>query len=185
MKKISIISFVIAIVVIACSCPGCESKKQPMQSASGVKQATVEVTTGSDGLTVEQRNISNKLTEENRVGAIRHLYVISAYSGDVLIYSTIKGKVTSSGKRLTPLTVVGAGSDMADQDGIPVKIGNAQYHTNEVLQDDGTHGGSIPYLYWYDTKDIFHKHYVSGGQIIHISTQPISVSKVILNLDGV
>jgi hypothetical protein len=28
-----------------------------------------------------------------------------------------------------------------------------------------------------------HTHYVSGGQILHISDQPIKAAKVILNLD--
>lgn len=32
---------------------------------------------------------------------------------------------------------------------------------------------------------MYHQHYVTGGQIVHLSDQPISVPKVILNLETV
>src|SRR3989344_8034603 len=75
------------------------------QSASGVDKAQVQVPTGPDGLTAEQRNIRDRLIEDNKPGSVKHLYVISAYSGQGIIYSTVRGKVTSGGKRLTPTEV--------------------------------------------------------------------------------
>lgn len=57
-----------------------------------------------------EENIAKKLTEDNKIGSIKYLYIVSAYSGDVLIYSTVKGKVTSSGKRISPYSVVAAGA---------------------------------------------------------------------------
>ena len=54
--------------------------------------------------------------------------------------------------------------------------------TDEVVQDDGTYGSSIPYLYWWDTKGVYHQHYVSGGQIIHVSNEPVSVKGVVINM---
>lgn len=78
----------------------------PPRSASGVGKAEVKVPTGPDGLTSEQRNIRDRLIEDNKIGSVKHLYVISAYSGQVIIYSTVRGKVTSGGKRLTPTMVV-------------------------------------------------------------------------------
>ena len=155
------------------------------KSASGVEKVTAKVNTGSDGMSVEQRNIVNRLKEDNTPGAIKHLYVISAYSGQVLIYSTVAGKVTSGGKRLTP-TIVAAidgqyvGSDLS---GIPVEIGNRSLRTPEVLQDDGTYGTSAEYLYWWDAKGVYHQHYVSGGQILHISNQPLAVKSIVLNME--
>src|SRR3989344_9304929 len=81
---------------------------QSVQSVSGTKMAQVgRVKTGVDGLTIEQRNIIERIKMDNQVGSVKHLYVISAYSGQVLIYSTVRGKVTSSGKRLTPDRVDG------------------------------------------------------------------------------
>jgi len=157
---------------------GCNPSPQPPVSASGVKKLTVKVQTGSDGLTAEQRNIKYKYDEDNKPGAIKHLYIVSAYSGDCILYSTVDGKVTSSGKRLSPTTVA-AGRYC----GIPVVIGGQTYYTSEVCQDDGTYGHSIPYLIWKDSRGFGHQHYVSGGQIIHITTQPMSWPKIILNLE--
>ena len=161
----------------------CDEGEYTTVSESGIDQASVEVSVNSNGYTVEQQNIIDRYNRDDDPGAIKHLYVISAYSGDVLVYSTVKGKVTSSGKRLSPLTV--ADNDATGVwDGIPITIAGRKYYTSEVLQDDGTYGNSIDYLYWFDSKGIFHKHYVSGGQIIHIASQPMVVPKVILNLDS-
>lgn len=152
------------------------------QSASGVSIASVRVPTGPDGLTAEQRNIGNRLVEDNKPGAIKHLYVISAYSGQVLIYSTVKGKVTSGGKRLTPTTVI-AERESATTNFMRVHIGAGDYETTEVLQDDGTYGSSGDYLYWWDVNGVYHQHYVQGGQIVHISSQPLNVPHIVLNLN--
>jgi prepilin-type N-terminal cleavage/methylation domain-containing protein len=150
---------------------------------SGVKKVTAEVKTGVDGMTVEQRNIAKRLEEDNAPGSIKHLYLISAYSGQVIFYSTVQGKVTSGGKRLTPTATTGEGD--FNHNGIPFPIGQDTYKTAEVLQDDGTYGHSAEYLYWWDTKGVYHQHYVAGGQIVHISSQPIAVKSVILNMDAV
>lgn len=156
---------------------GCDEAR----STSGVKKASVSVPVDLRGRTTEQNNISQRLLSDNKLGAIKHLYVISAYSGQVLIYSTVKGKVTSSGKRLSPTTI-----DLEGRTGFKVDIADVtnNYYTGEVLQDDGTYGSSAEYLYWWDTKDIYHQHYVSGGQILHISSEPISVKSIVINLNN-
>lgn len=159
----------------------CDNGREPV-SASGVKQASSGVVqTGSDGLTAEQRNIKERIVEDNKPGAIKHLYVISAYSGQVLLYSTVRGKVTSGGKRLTPSAVDGGGKSSV---GIGVTIGDERYYTSEVLQDDGAYGQSMNYLYWWDERGVYHQHYVEGGQIVHISSEPLNVPKVVINLSG-
>ena len=147
------------------------------ESNSGVKKAQVDVSTQPNGLTVEQQNVRDRLIADNKPGAIKHLYVISAYTGQVIIYSTVKGKVTSSGKRLSPMTV-------HDTDGVMIEFGNAgRHYTGEVLQDDGTYGTSVEYLYWWDTRGVYHQHYVTGGQIVHISDQPLAVKNIIINME--
>lgn len=159
---------------------GCNGN--PPVSASGVNKATVKVPVGPDNLTAEQRNVRDRLLKDNEPGAIKHLYVMSAYSGQVLIYSTVKGKVTSGGKRLTPTSVNG-GYNSGYYGGFEVDIGGSKVHTNEVLQDDGTYGNSTDYLYWWDTKGVFHQHYVQGGQIVHVSSEPIAVKSVVINME--
>src|SRR5678815_4074535 len=130
-------------VMIGASGYGCSSA--PV-SRSGIGTAKAEgvVAKGSDGLTVEQRNIRDRMAMDSKVGSIKHLYIISAYSGQVLIYSTVRGKVTSSGKRLSPKTVNGRGDNTW---GFAVDFGGSTQYTSEVLEDDGSYGDSIPYLY--------------------------------------
>jgi uncharacterized protein YcfL len=155
-------------------------------SVSGIKEIKPEVKTGSDGLTNEQRNIKDRYLMDSTPGSIKHLYIISAYSGDVIIYSTVRGKVTSSGKRLSPGSVYAGNwqwGESRGMTGIEVNIGGTNYRTSVVLQDDGTYGGSIEYLYWFDSKGIYHQHYVAGGQIVHISNEPLAVKRVIINME--
>lgn len=162
----------------------CDDFPPPSQprSASGLSQATVVVKTGSDGLSVEQRNVRDRLTSDNKPGSIKHLYVISAYSGQVLIYSTVRGKVTSSGKRLSPTHISGSGGDTAYT--IPVEVSGRTRYTTEVLSDDGTYGDSVPYVYWFDVKGSYHQHYIEGGQILHISDTPLAVKSIVLNMES-
>lgn len=176
----------IAVIMFSLIFAGCDSKPSVPVSTTNVKKVTATVKTGSDGMTVEQRNIQKRLEEDNKPGSIKHLYLISAYSGQVIFYSTVQGKVTSGGKRLTPNTVAAVDGQYvsANMNGLPVNIGGIERRTGEVLQDDGTYGSSSEYLFWWDTKGIYHQHYVSGGQIVHISAQPIAVKSVIINMDN-
>lgn len=174
MKFIYILFVMLAIS--ACDIPSSQPK-----SDSGISKATATVQTGTDGLTVEQRNVRDRLTLDNKPGSIKHLYIISAYSGQTIIYSTVKGKVTSSGKRLTPNSVHIEKGTSAN--GFVVYFGSDYQWTNEVLQDDGTYGSSVEYLYWWDVQGRYHQHYVSGGQIVHISDQPIPVKSVTINME--
>lgn len=167
-------TFAVGLIVILGFLVGCSP---PVQSVSGTKMATAgRVKTGTDGLTIEQHNITGRINMDNQVGVIKHLYVISAYSGQVIIYSTVKGKVTSSSKRLTPDRVDGTNSFIFD-------IAGTQFYTNQVLGEDGTYGPSIEYLYWWDAKGVYHQHYVTGGQILHISDQPLAVKSIIINME--
>lgn len=177
---IAIIGLLLAIIL---PLVGCEPEEP--SATTGVKKARAKVTVQSDGLTVEQQNVRKRLEQDNMPGAIKHLYIISAYSGQTIIYSTVKGKVTSSGKRLSPTTVACTdGQEIGEKHmGFKVDFGNTIKRTGEVLQDDGTYGSSIHYLYWWDSKGLYHQHYVSGGQIIHVSDQPLSVKSVIINME--
>lgn len=174
-----------SLVMFASFNPGCDWNVTPPVSSSGVSKATVSIPTGADGLTAEQRNIKDRLTKDNEPGSIKHLYVISTYSGQTLIYSTVRGKVTSGGKRLTPGSVnyVYNPETSSNNSGFPIVIGNRTAVTSEVLQDDGTYGSSMDYLFWFDSKGIYHQHYVQGGQIVHVSSEPLSVRGVVINME--
>lgn len=162
-------SLVLCFALTACN----ETQAKKPVADSGVRKVSAKVATGSDGMTVEQRNVKRRVEEDNKPGSIKHLYLISAYSGQVIFYSTVDGKVTSGGKRLT--------TDKTLKNGR-----RGGYNADFVvpaIQDDGTYGHSMNYLYWWDTKGVYHQHYVTGGQIVHISAQPIAVKSVIINME--
>ncbi|MDP3506960.1 MAG: hypothetical protein Q8T09_03145 [Candidatus Melainabacteria bacterium] len=173
--SLSFLTLLIGGLVVSCS--GSYQPEQP-KSASGVTKLNVKVQVDpTTGQTIEQSNIAKRLKLDNAVGSIKHLYIISPSSGQVLLYSTVKGKVTSSGKRLTPNTI------NSSTYGFEVNIGGEKHYTSEVLQDDGTYGNSSEYIYWFDAAGRFHQHWFTGGQIIHLSDQPIAVKSVVLNLE--
>lgn len=178
MKRLIGLFSIVSLIVLL----GCQRTNTDLVSDTGVAKATAEITTGIDGLTVEQRNVKARLEIDNQAGSIKHLYVISAYTGQVLIYSTVDGKVTSSGKRLTP-TIVESSGDMPDS--FPIRIGNDTYYTPEVMQDDGTYGSSSPYVFWFDTQGNYHQHYINGGQIFHVSDEPLAVKDVVIRIGTV
>ncbi len=186
--KPAILSLVLlgALALAGCDVPA-NSDNSNVKSTSGVKQATATVKTGADGLTVEQRNVVRRLKEDNKPGAVKHLYVIAPLSGQIVMYSTVDGKVTSSGKRLAPYSVAARDGKMVSgqMTGIPVNIGNYTRRTSEVIQDDGTYGSSVPYIYWWDTRGIYHQHFFTDGQVIHVSSETISVKSVVLNMEQV
>jgi hypothetical protein len=173
------------IVVAALMLPSCIEETQPSNASGSVSKKTVEVATDADGWTVEQKNIAERLKRDNIAGAIKHLYVISPYSGQVIMYSTVKGKVTSSGKRLTPTSVAASDGQYVGgaHMGMGVNINGQAKYTSEVLQDDGSYGSSCEYIYWFDSKGIYHSHFFTGGQIIHVADQPMPVKNVIINLE--
>lgn len=146
-------------------------------STSGITKATTTVQTDLNGNTIEQNAVIKRLKEDNKAGSIKHLYIISAYSGQVLIYSTVKGKVTSSGKRLSPSKICDSSA------GFKIDFGGEWHYTDEVLSDDGTYGTSVEYIYWWDSKDFYHQQFITGGMIVHISNQPIAVKSVTINME--
>lgn len=152
MNKAATYIIPIVVFVVLSGCGLQSNGNNTPQSASGVRKAEVQVQTNPDGLTTEQQNIKDRLLEDNKPGSVKHLYVISAYSGQVIIYSTVRGKVTSGGKRLTPTTVAAFGGQYNQAEGVVVTVNGRNYQTNEVIQDDGTYGHSADYLYWWDTK---------------------------------
>jgi len=153
-------------------------------STSGVRKASAEVQTGSDGYTVEQRNIRDRLRLDNMPGSLKHLYMISSMTGQVIFYSTVRGKVTSGSKRLSPSYVQTLGVNGAVTGGFDIPIGGTSQTTSEVLGDDGAYGSSGDYLFWFDAAGRYHQQYTqSFSCIIHISDQPIPVKSTVLRFE--
>jgi hypothetical protein len=184
MKRTLLIIATLTLALLFMAEDDCNDTAQPVAS-SGVRKLDVSVNVGADGLTAEQRNVKARIIEDNKPGAIKHLYVISPYSGQVILYSTVKGKVTSGGKRLTPTQAESAYVQeyRSWSGGFQVNTPGGSMITREVLQDDGTYGSSGDYLYWWDVRGAYHQHYLTGGQIVTISDQPLPVKSVTINIE--
>lgn len=172
-------STLIALLIFLAACNAGDVQQH---SDSGVAKATVQVHTDVNGQTIEQRNIIDRLKRDNEIGSIKHLYIVSSYTGDVLQYSTVKGKVTSGGKRLSPKSVNGATNIGMGRINY-VQIGTETFSTDEVLDDGGAYGESGNYLFWFDANGNYQQYYPSGGTYLHISDKPLRVKKTKFSLE--
>lgn len=148
-------------------------------SNSGVQAISASVSVNANGMTVEQENVKRRLETDNTPGSLKYVYCISSYSGEVIFQSTAKGKVTSSGKRLSPVKSFvgnGGGYNYAPNH-------SGQFVTDENIQDDGTFGSSIEYVYWWDVNDVYTQHYITGGQIFVVRSQPMTVNRVSIDMN--
>jgi hypothetical protein len=131
------------------------------KSGSGIEQRDPDPLPSS----VEQDNINNRLQIMNEASTTLWFYGLSD-TGTIIFRSTVKGKVTSSGKRLEPATGTG---------GCPSE--NSQgYCSNEMLQADGTFGESDSYVFWFDFED---NYYQWNGKYI-LTTKPLSIPTVVI-----
>ncbi len=176
MKQLKFNSLIIAVLLLV-QLTSCDINTLQQKSDSGVSKATTQVKTDVNGQTIEQANIIERLKRDNAIGSIKHLYIISSYTGDVMEYSTVKGKVTSGGKRLSPKSVNGNGMNNSGYDN-DVYINSRRYTTNEVLDDGGAYGESTDYIFWFDAQGNYHQYFPSGGTYIHISDRPLKIKKV-------
>lgn len=179
MKKKNPFLFGITIAIMSlflCSNSSCNDNGQAT-SDSGVKKASTTVQTDANGHTVEQTNYIERVKRDNMIGSVKHLYIISCYTGDVLEYSTVKGKVTSGGKRLSPSSVTANARESSQLNSNWVTLNGVDYTTSEVPDEYGMYGSSSPYFYWFDAQGNYQQYYPSGGTYVHISDRPLNIKK--------
>lgn len=146
--------------MLALCLTGCS---KPVQSASGVKMKIVgKIETDKSGHSTEQNSIANKIAVEADADKVWHIYIISPFDRKIVMKGIAKGKITSSGKRLTPARLTDEGPSMS------FVIDGKTYYTDEIPSEDGTFGSSTQYIYWVDPKGRNHRHFMLDGQIIHV-----------------
>lgn len=118
-------------------------------STSGLTMQHVTLSPVKNGMSLEQYNIAQRYLHDNKVDALKYVYIIGQ-NGQVCMNYQILGKITSSGKRLTPRTVAAYGGEYQNP-GMSITIGSSNYETTEVIEDDGTYGDSMPYYYMWTT----------------------------------
>jgi len=162
-------------------CTDGSSSNTSTNQSNGVSNQNAKVKTDSNGLTAEQENVKKRLEMENQPGAMEYFYAFSP-SDNTYFYATVQGKVSSSGKSLTPTEVTsGDGSNIgSDFNGYSFD----GQHTGQVMGQDGTYGQSAPYLYFFDPQGNYYQYYINSAYQIIVSQKPIAIpsSKVRVDL---
>lgn len=127
---------------------------------------------------LERINISKRLQMWSDENKISYIYLTSF--GKVMAFYTVKGKVTSGGKRLTPqsVSVDGCGNVAV----VDENNGNCSgSYSIEQPELDGTYGSSNPYIYFWTTDGTYVQwsgEYMLADQPLQLTTQPELVRSI-------
>jgi len=115
-------------------------------------------------------NIKRRLELTSKPGAIGYIVLLNE-AGQPILYTGVKGKVTSSGKRLT-----------SPQQGVSIRCGD---FCSEALgdgpSDEGTYGSSDPYVFFWDTNGVYHQwsgRYLYSDKPIRLRVEPLVISSL-------
>lgn len=182
-KKISIAVFVLAFCVVgfgenayACggwfrpSCDTASGQAQAQQEtvAQTMTKLLAQVPAPQLDNSLERLNISKRLVAWSAPAKISYIYLVSY--GRVMAYYVVKGKITSSGKRLTPQNQV-TYQDVGTPDNLVI----------ESPELDGTYGASSPYIFFWTTDGTYVQwsgDYMLTDQPMQLATQPELVRNV-------
>ncbi len=152
------------------------------KSASGLVMQSVSLSPVKNGMSLEQYNIAQRYLHDNKVDALKYVYIIGQ-NGQVCMNYQIMGKITSSGKRLTPRTLV-AGPDSSGygiNGGMDVTISSGSYTTAEVIEDDGTYGDSMPYYYMWTTAGNYIQVIPTGMFLTVVADKPLTPTELVFS----
>lgn len=96
-------------------------------------------------------------------------------AGQPILYEGVKGKVTSGGKRLTPITevrCVPSYNEKGERNG-------CNYNAVPGPSDEGTYGNSGPYVFYWNTDGVYRQWdggYLYSDQPIRLRVEPLVVS---------
>lgn len=160
------ISAIIASALLLSACGVSAPTAQEQRAEIGAQRAQAAL--GNSNSNSEQDNIERRIRLTSRPGLIGFIVLLNQ-AGQPIMYTTVKGKITSSGKRLTP----------------PVKdwgkgANNIPLGTLDVApSDEGTWGSSDPYIYFWTQDDQYMQwkgDYLYSNSPIRLATQPLVVS---------
>jgi len=167
------------LILLLCLFSACDQVPQGIPQRTGttrevraVARQETDVITGTDGLTVEQRNIKHRIEIDNKPGAMKHLYIINA-QGKCIFYDAVKGKVTSSQKRLYPTNFY--------QDVNPRGAATV-IEPVENLGYDGTYGSSSEYIYWWNVNDQYRQLQIGNTCTVLVTEVPVKFTEVEMDL---
>lgn len=172
----------LALILLAFSVASCDLKDSGIRAQAAKARPTIKK--NADGTTLEQDNIRAYRSEFSDPKSIKHLYVFND-QGSAIFYDTVRGKVTSGGKRLRPKTVTHMGEYASSRELINVVIDGRNLLTNEVPSFDGTWGSSESYIYWRNTAGQFRKLSLGAGMSTITTTSPMRLIKAVVDISAV
>jgi hypothetical protein len=167
----SLILFIVLACTMFYSCGG-SSASSHQTGTGGAEQVTdlgFKIPKNSKGKTVEQQNVVDRLKVTTDPTKVLWNHLI-ALDGTIIRRMPVRCKVTSSGKRLEARTASGNGGQYKRP--LP---DTGKYYTEELLQPDGTFGGSDNYIYWFDPMGRYHQYGTAGGIGYLITDYPIDL----------
>lgn len=172
MKRLLLAGLLLALVMTACGVPSVP--QEGTGGATQVQDLGFTIPKNSQGNTSEQQNIIDRLKVTTDPTKVLWIHLI-ALDGKIIQRMPVAHKVTSSGKRLEP---VSAASSAEYGYNYPlVKGGNGViYETNELIQPDGTFGSSDNYIFWFDPQHRYHQWGTAGGLGYLLTDYPIDLT---------
>lgn len=155
---------------------GCAPYSTEMVATGGATQVSdlgFKIPKNSQGNTAEQQNIIDRLKVTTDPTKVLWIHLMTA-EGRILQRLSVTRKVTSSGKRLEPVT---AASRAYQADYYPQFRGadGKWYATSEFMQPDGTYGSSDSYIFWFDTLHRYHQWGTQGMGLYLLTDYPIDI----------
>lgn len=148
-KVMATLSVLLA-VTISVAVSGCGRSSQHVQ-ARVAREAARSINFTENA---EIDNIKKRLELTASPSLVGYVVLLNG-TGQPILYTAIKGKITSGSKKLTDGGVTG------------------------TLSDEGTHGSSNPYIYFWSTSGVYHQwsgDYLYSDKPIRLSVQALVVN---------
>lgn len=186
-KIIGTILLSISLLALLVGNRGCEPRTQISNSGATQVGAGQTIPKNSEGLTMEQQNIIDRLRVTMDPSKVMWIHLI-ALDGNIIRRMPVRNKVTSSGKRLEPKIASGtsimSGPTFPDS-GIKIPGSeNSNYETTELIQSDGTFGESDPYIFWFDPLGRYHQYGTAGSIGYLLTDYPIDIEDPVDMITG-
>ena len=182
MKKQITVALLFILSTCIVSCLGPVTAEPPQTASSGATTVNVgkqfRIPVNAEGNTAEQQNIMDrqKITSDPTKVIWMHLVDLN---GRIYLRTPVRGKITSSTKRLEPVSCA-AGEMGGQYASVYGEKTNSGQRTSELIQIDGTYGNSDPYVYWFDPRG----YYYQLGQGYILSDMPINTKEPVDQVTG-
>jgi hypothetical protein len=158
-----ITALALSFTVAACDEEPPETSKSVQAQKAAAAAASLSFTENA-----EIDNIKRRLELTSSPGAVGFVVLLNQ-AGQPILYTGVKGKITSSGKRLT-----------SPQQNVKARCGE---FCSEALgdgpSDEGTYGSSDPYIFFWDTNGVYHQwsgSYLYSDKPIRLRVEPLVIN---------